>query len=122
MISNESHYVALAAAYARGCLGAPELPDDIAVARGEAAGLRLHRFKRSATLPRVRAVIGALRGFSAATLVDLGSGRGAFVWPLLDALPDVALVATDRLEHRARLFGDAFAAAASTAFARSARM
>ena len=38
----------------------------------------------------MRAVIGALRGFGATTLVDLGSGRGAFVWPLLDALPRLA--------------------------------
>jgi ubiquinone/menaquinone biosynthesis C-methylase UbiE len=49
-------------------------------------------------------VIGALRGFGVHTLVDLGSGRGAFVWPLLDALPELAVVATDVLPQRALLY------------------
>ena len=104
MIASESHYVALAAAYVRGVTGELDLYDDAAIALGEAQGLRLHRFKRSAELARIRPVIGALRGFGAQRLVDLGSGRGAFVWPLLDALPELAVVATDLLDHRARLF------------------
>ncbi|MEO8699145.1 MAG: class I SAM-dependent methyltransferase [Kofleriaceae bacterium] len=104
MITDASHYAAFAAAYARGALGAPTLDDATAVTRGTEAGLKLHRFKRTAQLPRVRAVIGALRGFAATRLVDLGSGRGAFVWPLLDALPAIDLVATDVLDHRALLF------------------
>ena len=104
MISDASHYVALAAAYARGALDEPMLDDATALARGAAANLKLHRFKRSGALPRVRAVLGALRGFGVARLVDLGSGRGAFVWPLLDGLPHVALTATDLLAHRALLF------------------
>src|SRR6516225_6206663 len=64
MITDESHYLALAAAYVRG----------------------------------------ALRGFGANSIVDLGSGRGVFVWPLLDALPAVAIATTDLLAHRARVF------------------
>lgn len=104
MITNESHYLALAAAYVRGATGAVDLSDADAVTRGERDGLRLHRFKRTSQLPRVRAVLGALRGLGAASLVDLGSGRGAFVWPLLDALPAMAILATDLLDHRARLF------------------
>ena len=100
----ESHYRALAAAYARGALGEPALEDDAAISQAVERGLALHRFKRTAQLPRVRAVIGALRGFGAESLVDLGSGRGAFVWPLLDALPEIALVATDVLAHRATLY------------------
>lgn len=102
MISDETHHVALAAAYARGCLRV-DLPDDEAIARGLAAGLKLHRFKRTAGMPRVRAVLGALRGFGARSLIDLGSGRGAFVWPLLDQL-DARVIATDLLAHRAELF------------------
>ena len=39
--------------------------------------LRLHRFKRTAGLPRVRRVLGALKGFAPETLLDVGSGRGA---------------------------------------------
>ena len=96
-----THYVALAAAYVRGVLREPGLDDEAALAKG--AHLKLHRFKRL-ELARVKPVIGALRGFGAASLVDFGSGRGAFVWPLLDALPDLTLAATDVLEHRAQLF------------------
>ena len=102
MITDESHYVALAAAYARGVLGEPDLDDDVALAR--AAHLDLHRFKRTAQLPRVRAVLGALRGFAPESLLDLGSGRGVFVWPLLDALPALAITATDITSYRAGLF------------------
>lgn len=106
MISDESHYLALAAAYARGALREPTLDDTTAIARGLAAGLKLHRFKRTSGLPRVRAVLGALRGFGVDQLVDLGSGRGAFVWPMLDALPHIGVTAVDILPHRAQLFAD----------------
>jgi ubiquinone/menaquinone biosynthesis C-methylase UbiE len=104
VITDESHHVAFAAAYVRGALAEPALGDGEALARAVAAGIELHRFKRTAQLPRVRAVIGALRGFAVQRLVDLGSGRGAFVWPLLAALPELALTATDVLAHRARLY------------------
>lgn len=104
VLTDESHYLALAAAYVRGVVGERQLDDAAAIARGERDGLRLHRFKRSSQLPRVRAVLGALRGFGAGSLVDLGSGRGAFVWPLLDGLPELAVTATDVLPHRAQLF------------------
>lgn len=141
MITDESHYVALAAAYARGALLAraewspsaalpredersedraeengsglalgeglergENLDDASALAKAQAAGLELHRFKRSAQLPRVRAVIGALRGFAPESLVDLGSGRGVFVWPLLDALRELRVTAVDVLPHRAQLY------------------
>jgi 2-polyprenyl-3-methyl-5-hydroxy-6-metoxy-1,4-benzoquinol methylase len=60
----------------------------------------MHRFKRSAELPRVRAVIGTLRGLGIGSLVDVGSGRGAFLWPMLDAMPDVQVIAVDVLAHR----------------------
>jgi ubiquinone/menaquinone biosynthesis C-methylase UbiE len=104
VITPESHYAPFAAAYVRGALREPALDDEAALARGAAAGLDLHRFKRSAQLPRVRAVLGALRGFAPDRLVDLGSGRGAFVWPLLDALPHLPITATDLLERRMAVF------------------
>jgi ubiquinone/menaquinone biosynthesis C-methylase UbiE len=100
VLSDESHYVALAAAFCRGRLGCA-LEDQAAVAAGLAAGLKLHRFKRSAELPRVRRVIGALRALAPATLLDVGSGRGVFLWPLIDAMPALEVVAIDRLAHRA---------------------
>jgi len=105
-VTDATHYVALAAAYVRGATGELHLDDDAAIALGVARQLKLHRFKRSAELARIKPVMGALRGFGAQRLVDLGSGRGAFVWPLLDALPHLAVTATDLLDHRAKLFAD----------------
>jgi len=100
VIDDASHYRWLAACYARGALRRPELDDDAAIAAAEAAGLRMHRFKRTGELPRVRAVIGALRGLGATSLIDVGSGRGAFLWPMVDAMPGVAVTAIDVLPHR----------------------
>ena len=90
------YYLDLAAAYVRGLhpgwtgLDAHEL-----FRRGLAAGVRLHRFKRNAGLPRVRRVLGLLRGLAPAELLDVGSGRGAFVWPLLDEMPSLPVTAID---------------------------
>jgi len=100
VLTDESHYVALAAAYCRGRLGEHALDDAAAVAAGLAAGLKLHRFKRSAELPRVRRVLGALRALAPSSLLDVGTGRGVFLWPLVDAMPEVQVVAIDRLPHR----------------------
>ena len=101
------YYVELAAAYIRGKLATgSETPDlaaldiDQLFAAGRDAGLRLHRFKRTAGLPRIRKVLGILRGLAPSRLVDIGSGRGVFLWPLLDALPGVDITAVDRLHHR----------------------
>ena len=101
MLGDDSHYLALAAAFCRGRLraDAPE-GDRAAIEAGLAAGLRLHRFKRTAELPRVRRVLGALRALAPASLLDVGTGRGVFLWPLLDAMPDVEVLAIDRLAHR----------------------
>ncbi|MBK9033356.1 MAG: class I SAM-dependent methyltransferase [Myxococcales bacterium] len=100
MVDDASHYRWLAACYARGALDRLDLDDAAALAAAAGTDLRLHRFKRTAGLPRVRAVLGVLRGLGATALVDLGSGRGAFVWPLLDELPALTVIAVDVLPHR----------------------
>lgn len=101
-MDDRTHYLELAAAFARGRLGLGlEVPDAEAVATAERAGLRLHAFKRNAALPRVRRVLGVLRGLGPASLLDVGSGRGVFLWPLLDELRAVAVTAIDRDPDRA---------------------
>ena len=85
MSDDESLYGTIAAAYMRGVR--PEVPETEAagvIAWGRARGLDLHRFKRSSILPRVHAVLGILRTLAPQSLLDIGSGRGAFLWPLLD--------------------------------------
>lgn len=101
MLDPAHYYVDLAAAYVRGKRpDLTELTGDALFAAAREAGLRLHRFKRTAGLPRIRRVLGVLRGLAPGRMVDIGSGRGVFLWPLLDALPGVAITATDRLPHR----------------------
>ncbi len=77
------------------------LDDEEVIRRGAAAGIRLHKFKRNADLPRVRRVLGALHGLSPASLLDIGSGRGTFLWPLLDAFPELPVTAIDHDPQRA---------------------
>ena len=111
-------FTRIAAAYVRGALrGTPGEPRDPAlreapldalddgqlaalIAIGRAHGLRLHRFKRTMGLPRVAKVLGVLRGLAPSELLDIGSGRGAFLWPLLDAFPWLPVTAVDTLPHR----------------------
>jgi ubiquinone/menaquinone biosynthesis C-methylase UbiE len=100
----EGLYEALAEAYARGMLPATATKANGAelLAQAKAAGLKLHRFKRTMDLPRVRSVLGALRGLAPENLIDFGSGRGVFLWPLLDAFPALAVTAVERDERRLR--------------------
>ncbi len=75
---------------------------DKTLQQGIEAGLRLHKFKRTTELPRVHRVFGILRSLTPARLLDTGSGRGTFLWPLLDAFPDLEVCAVDRDADRAR--------------------
>lgn len=70
------------------------------ISLGEAAGLRLHRFKRTMHLRRVTRVLGVLQGIAPTEILDVGSGRGAFLWPLLDATSELPVTAIDILPHR----------------------
>jgi 2-polyprenyl-3-methyl-5-hydroxy-6-metoxy-1,4-benzoquinol methylase len=100
----ERYYVPLGAAFVRGRLGVTDvdLHDDVTAFRtGSQRGLKMHKFKRNAELPRVRRVLSMLAGLAPASLLDVGSGRGAFLWPLLDAFPDVAVTAIDKEARRA---------------------
>ena len=95
-------YGASAAAFCRGRLGIDvDVDEAAAVAAGRAAGLRLHRFKRATVLPRVQRTLSTLKGLAPASLLDLGTGRGVFLWPLLDALPWLPVTCVDLREDRA---------------------
>ena len=82
-MDDTTHHLRLAEAYRRGA-GLPP------------GQLRMHPFKRTGGLPRVRRVLGMLRALQPGDLLDLGPGRGAGLWPLLDALPAVPVTALDR--------------------------
>ena len=94
---DDRYFTRLAAAYVRGKLGrlAPQTTSEELIATGLASGLRLHKFKRNTELPRVRKVLGILRGLAPASLLDVGSGRGTFLWPLLDMFPELEVTSID---------------------------
>lgn len=118
MSSAVAYYARLAAAFVRGKLGDSPLREqhqalfalpldalsdeqlEELLQFGLAQGLRLHRFKRTMELARVRKVLGVLKGLQPANLLDIGSGRGAFLWPLLDEFPDLPVTALDLLDYR----------------------
>lgn len=97
----ELYYADLAEAFLRGRLNSDE-PAAALLARARSAGLRWHKFKRKHGPPRVTRVLSVLEGLSPASLLDIGSGRGAFLWPLLARFPELPVAALDRLHHRAR--------------------
>ena len=70
---------------------------------GEAAGLRMYHFKKKELLPRVKAVLGFLRSIQPESLLDVGSGRGVFLFPFLSQFPWAQATAADILPHRVQM-------------------
>lgn len=63
--------------------------------------LKLHAFKKiDPVLLRVKKVLGFLQGVQPGSLLDVGSGRGAFLFPFLDRFPWVETTSIDLLDHR----------------------
>lgn len=92
------YLTSIAACYVRGELGLQGDDSDL-VEAGRRAGLRMHRFKRS-ELPRVSKCIGLLKGLHPQRVLDIGSGRGAFLWTMLEQMPQVEVTCVDLLPHR----------------------
>ena len=91
----------IAAAYVRGKLTL-EGSDEELVEAGHEHGLKMHRFKRS-QLPRVLKCVGLLKGLRPTNQLDIGPGRGAFLWTLLADIPYVMVTCVDVLPHRVEL-------------------
>ncbi len=73
---------------------------------GKQAGLKLYRFKNHEELPRVHKVLGFLRSIWPENLLDVGSGRGVFLFPFLCAFPGVPVTSVDLLDHRVEFLND----------------
>lgn len=124
MLMKPYTYKDLASAYVRGCAskGKLSLPEELVqqplksltddqkdelVSCGKVAELKMHYFKEKEELARVQLVMGFLRGMVASgqvsSLLDVGSGRGAFLFPLLTEIPGVDVTSIDILSHRVDL-------------------
>jgi 2-polyprenyl-3-methyl-5-hydroxy-6-metoxy-1,4-benzoquinol methylase len=55
----------------------------------------LYLFKRTHRLPRISKVLGIIKGIHPDSLLDIGSGRGALLWPLLEDFPELQVTAVD---------------------------
>lgn len=69
--------------------------------RFDLENLKLYRFKKALPLlPRVKKVLGFLSAVQPQSLLDVGSGRGAFLFPFLDQFPWVETASIDLLDYR----------------------
>ena len=69
--------------------------------------MKMHYFKTKADLPRVQVVLSFLHGIVSAgqceSLLDVGSGRGVFLFPLLREFPALEVTSVDILPLRVEL-------------------
>lgn len=91
---NDRYYTELAAAFVLGSAGG--ISHERLVRMGQAAGLKMHRFKKSQVLPRVAKAIGMLKSIAPVNLLDIGSGRGTGLTQVLMQLPDVTITAVEQ--------------------------
>ena len=76
----------------------------------EAPELKMHYFKVKEDLPRVQVVLSFLQGIVPArqcqSLLDVGSGRGVFLFPLLRDFPELEVTSLDILPNRVQCLHD----------------
>ena len=63
---------------------------------GKSLDLKLYYFKEKDDLARVSIVLGFLRNIWPESILDVGSGRGVFLFPLLREFPDVKVTSIER--------------------------
>lgn len=67
---------------------------------GRTYNLKLYYFKEKEDLARVKIVLGFLKNIYPNTLLDVGSGRGVFLFPLLRDFPNTSVTSLDILDKR----------------------
>ena len=76
------------------------------LAIAEREGVKTHYFKRTNVLPRVRKVLGFLASVYPTNMLDVGSGRGAFLFPFIEEFPFCEVTSLELLESRAQMLAD----------------
>ena len=70
------------------------------MALGSHNGLKMYHFKVKEDLPRVKMALGFLKGIYPENLLDVGSGRGVFLFPFMRDFPYAEVTSVDILNHR----------------------
>ena len=100
-MNDREYYERLTAAYLRGRAERMRQEEPEIRAEGEKQEEKLYYFKRSPEkLPRVRMALGFLRSVWPESLLDVGSGRGAFLFPFLEEFPGEPVYHVRRMDVR----------------------
>ena len=67
---------------------------------GKQKQLKLYYFKDKEDLPRVTIVLGFLKNIYPTSILDVGSGRGVFLFPLLREFPNTNITSIEILPNR----------------------
>lgn len=70
---------------------------------GKQKQLKLYYFKDKGDLPRVTIVLGFLKNIYPTSILDVGSGRGVFLFPLLREFPNTNITSIEILPNRLEL-------------------
>lgn len=73
---------------------------------GKKNELKLYYFKEKDILPRVSIVLGLLRNIYPNSLLDVGSGRGVFLFPLLNEESNINITSLEILDRRVELLNN----------------
>lgn len=65
--------------------------------------IKLHHFKIKGDLPRVKQVLGFLHSIKPKSILDVGSGRGVFLFPFMRDFPFVPVTSLDILSNRVEM-------------------
>lgn len=76
------------------------------LAAGRKAELKMYRFKEKNMLARVSKVMGFLKSTAPESILDVGSGRGVFLFPFLMTFEYVSVASYDILDHRVEFLKD----------------
>lgn len=98
------YYEKMAEAYVLGYLLKNEIdvqPSSL-IEWGKEHKLKMYHFKKKEILPRVKRVLGFLKGISFENLLDVGSGRGVFLFPFLEEFPWINVTSIDILPKRVK--------------------
>ena len=67
---------------------------------GTEHNIKLHTFQRQEASPETKKILDVIRGISPDNVLDIGSGRGSFIWRLLDEYRNMPITAIDTSEER----------------------